>query len=268
MRLKTLDMELLFRLPQRSGALRSPLVAVLMAGCAFSASAANQPTHERIQALAHAMTFDWAKSHPLTATFLGLSDEDGQLDTPSEAENARDLATIRGWESELASISLEGAPLVEVDDAKLLRAQLVGMERQYIVYKGYEKDLSEPSMAIVNAIYVQFLHLPIAGTEGATSADVDLAWEKIIERLEGSPAYIAAGKALVTHPGHLQGMTGSEQLEGAPGFLAGPLTDTAKLQLAADRFAAFVKARDAALAVIAETKKYIDAHVASWPENY
>jgi uncharacterized protein (DUF885 family) len=268
MRLKTLDMELLFRLPQRSGALRSLLVAVMMAGCTFSASAANQPTHERIQALAHAMTFDWAKSHPLTATFLGLSDEDGQLDTPSEAENARDLATIRGWESELASISLEGAPLVEVDDAKLLRAQLVGMERQYTVYKGYEKDPSGPSMAIVNAIYVQFLHLPIAGTEGATSADVDLAWEKIIERLEGSPAYIAAGNALVTHPGHLQGMTGSEQLEGAPGFLAGPLTDTAKLQLPADRFAAFVKARDAALAVIAETKKYIDAHVASWPENY
>jgi uncharacterized protein (DUF885 family) len=266
--MNTLDLGLLFRPTRRSSFLRSLLVAVLMAGCAFSASAASQTPRERMQALARAMTFDWAKSHPLTATFLGLSDEDGQLDTPSEAENARDLATIRGWESELASISLEGAPLVDLDDAKLLRAQLVGMERQLTLYKGYEKDPSGPSLAIVNAIYVQFLHLPIAGTEGATSADVTSAWHKIIQRLEGAPAYIAAGNALVTHPGHLQGVTGSEQLDGAPGFLAGALTDTAKQQIPADRFAAFVKARDAALASIAETKKYIDAHVASWPENY
>jgi len=268
MRLNTLAGRLLCRLDLRSDFSRDLFLAALLAGCTISASAANQTAHERIQALARAMTFDWAKSHPLNATFLGLSDEDGQLDTPSDAENAQDLVTIRAWESELASISLEGAPLVDVDDAKLLHSQLVGMERQYTLYKGYEKDPSGPSMAIVNAIYVQFLHLPIAGTEGATGADVSAAWDKIIARLEGAPAYIAAGNALVIHPGHLQGVTGSEQLDGAPGFLAGPLTDTAKQQLPTDRFAAFVKARDAVLVSISESKKNIDAHVASWPENY
>jgi len=36
----------------------------------------------------------------------------------------------------------------------------------------------------------------------------------------------------------------------------------------ADRFAEFAKARDAAIAAIAQTKTYIDAHAASWPENY
>ena len=142
------------------------------------------------------------------ATFVGLSDEDGQLDTPSEAENARDLATIRGWERELASIPLDGASLVDVDDAKLLRAQLTSFERQYTVYKTYEKDPSGPSQAILGAIYVQFLHLPIAGTAGATSADVVAAWQKIITRLDGAPAYIAAGNALVTRPGHLYGSHG------------------------------------------------------------
>jgi len=214
------------------------------------------------------MTFDWAKSHPLSATFLGLSDEDGQLDTPSAAENDRDLAMIRGWEDELASIPLEGASLGDVDDAKLLRAQLVGYERQYLVYKSYEKDPSGPSTAIIFAIYTQFLHLPIAGTEGATQADVADAWQKIIARLAGAPTYIAAGNALVTHPGHLYGVTGAEQLAGAPNFLSGPSTDAAKQQLPTDRFAAFAKARDATLAAIAQTKKYIDEHAASWPENY
>ena len=46
------------------------------------------------------------------------------------------------------------------------------------------------------------------------------------------------------------------------------MTDAAKEQLPADRFAAFVKARDATLAAIEQTKKYIDEHAASWPENY
>lgn len=246
-----------------------PLLAfALLAWCALPAAAAPPTTTERLQALAQKITFDWAKSHPLTATFLGLGDEDGQLDTPSADENARDLATIQGWESELASIPLDGASLVDADDAKLLRAQLVSYERQYTVYKTYEKDPSGPSVAIIGAIYTQFLHLPIAGTAGATDADVATAWQKIVARLAGAPAYIAAGNTLVIHPGHLYGVTGAEQLAGAPDLFGGPLTDAAKAQMPADRFAEFATARDAALAAIAQTKTYIDAHAASWPENY
>src|SRR5208282_2070230 len=195
------------RMLRRSSSVVCLLFLVLLAPHTLPAAPA--PTTERLQTLAKTITFDWAKSHPLTATFLGLSDEDGQLDTPSEAENARDLATIRGWESELASIPLDGASLVDVDDAKLLRAQLTSLERQYTVYKTYEKDPSGPSQAIIGAIYVQFMHLPIAG---------------------------------------------------APDLFGGPLTDAAKDQLPADRFAAFVKARDAALAAIEQTKKHIDEH--------
>ncbi|HKN61679.1 MAG TPA: DUF885 domain-containing protein [Candidatus Acidoferrales bacterium] len=254
------------RMLRRSSSVVCLLFLVLLAPHTLPAAPA--PTTERLQTLAKTITFDWAKSHPLTATFLGLSDEDGQLDTPSEAENARDLATIRGWESELASIPLDGASLVDVDDAKLLRAQLTSLERQYTVYKTYEKDPSGPSQAIIGAIYVQFMHLPIAGTAGATNADVAAAWQKIIARLAGAPAYIAAGNALVTRPGHLYGVTGAEELAGAPDLFGGPLTDAAKDQLPADRFAAFVKARDAALAAIEQTKKHIDEHAASWPENY
>ena len=188
-------------MPKRFDGGLCSLLLVLLAWYPLPAASAPPTTTERLQNLAQRMTFDWAKSHPLVATFLGLSDEDGQLDTPSEAENARDLATIRGWESELASIPLEGAPLVDVDDAKLLRAQLVAYERQYLVYKTYEKDPSGPSMAIVSAIYTQFLHLPIAGTEGATQADVAGAWEKIIARLAGAPGVHRGGQCACDPPG-------------------------------------------------------------------
>ncbi|MGB6431060.1 MAG: DUF885 family protein, partial [Candidatus Acidiferrales bacterium] len=253
----------------------TPLVAftslAALALCAIptaSAPPATPTTTERLQTLAQSITFDWAATHPLVATALGLSDEDGQLDTPSAAENARDLATIQGWESDLDAIPLDAASMRDVDDAKLLRAQLVNYERQYTIYKTYEKDPSGPAVAIVGAIYTQFLHLPIAGTDGASEADVDAAWKKIISRVAAAPAYITAGNALVTHPGHLYGVTGSEELAGAPDLFNGPLTDAAKAQLSADRFAAFVRARDATLAVIDETKKNIDANAASWPENY
>jgi uncharacterized protein (DUF885 family) len=246
-----------------TGAAVSAATSPATAAAASPASASDQ-----LQTLARAMTFDWAKAHPITATFLGLSDEDGLLDTPSEAANARDLATIREWQKQLAAISLEGASLKDADDAKLLGAQLTNMERQYTVYKTFEKDPSGPSVAILGAIYVQFLHLPVAGTQGATANDVTAAWEKIISRLTGAPAYIAAGNALVTRPGHLYGVTGAEQLEGAPSLLSGPLTDAAKAQLSAERFAAFEKARNATLAAMAQTKKFIDEHAASWPENY
>ena len=256
----------------RSASGAACLIAVaLLAPAALSARAAPaapQSASEQLQTLARSATFDWAKTHPLTATLLGLSDEDGQLDSPSEAANARDLATIREWQRQLAAISLHGASLTDVDDAKLLRAQLTGMEREYTVYKRYEKDPSLPSMAVLNAIYMQFLHLPVAGTAGATQADVSAAWEKIIQRLQGAPAYVAAGNALVTHPGHLYGVVGAEEIAGAPSLLSGPLTDAARQQLSAERFAAFEKARDATLAAMAQTKKFIDDHAAGWPENY
>ena len=198
MRHSTFKVELLPRMVEHCNDALRILPVVFLAACVLGAAVPSVAA-ERLQALARSITFEWAKSHPLSATFLGLSDHDGELDTPSQAQNARDLELIHGWQKELASIPLDGASLIEVDDAKLLRAQLVALERQYLVYKNYEKDPSGPSLGVMGAIYTQFLHLPIAGVEGATKTDVDVAWRKIIRRLEGAPAYIAAGNALVIH---------------------------------------------------------------------
>jgi uncharacterized protein (DUF885 family) len=249
--------------------IRAACFATALLPCmAAAAPAAPGTTNAALQALARTITFDWAKSHPLIATSLGLEAEDGRLDAPSAAENERDLATIRRWEAELAAIHPSAASLVDSDDAKLLRAELVGYERQYTVYKTYEKDPSAPSQAIVNAIFTQFQHLPVVGGNGASPADSALAWNNIIARLQGAPAYIAAGNRLVVHPGHLFGVTGAQELAGAPDFLGGALTDAAKAQLGGDRYASFVQARDATLAAIARSKAYIDANAAGWPENF
>jgi uncharacterized protein DUF885 len=231
-------------------------------------SRAADASYDRLQSLARDMTFGWAKLHPLVATQLGIAGLDGALDTPSLAEDRRDLGMIRAWETQLATIPLAGETRQVRDDATLLRAQLLGMERQYTVYHSDRRDYSAPGTSIVNAIYTQFQHLPIAGRGGGTAIGVRTAWASITSRLAHAPAYIAAGESIVTEPGHLQGVVGALQLAGAPDFLGHALTDAAKAQLPRDAFARFASARDATLRAIAREKSYIDAHAGGWPENY
>ncbi len=229
---------------------------------------APEAPYARLQTLAREITYSRAKTHPLVATSLGLREYDGTLDTPSRDANARDLAQIKRWEANLAAIPLNRANLMERDDAALLRAQLIGYERAYTVAKTFEKDPSAPGQDIVRAIFTQFQQLPTVGVAGSTRADVVQAWSDIVARLTAAPAYIKAGETLVTRPGHLYGVVGSQQLAGAPDFFNGALSDAAKAQLSADSFARFVAARDTTLAAIAREKAAIDAHVATWPENY
>ena len=244
-------------------------LALCCAALLLGAAPATRPVSDTLRAIAHEMTYDWGRAHPLIATGLGLSDEDGRLDTPSRLGNEADLATIRSWEIRLAATPLQGASLHDRDDAMLLRAQLIGMERSLTTYRAYAKDYAGPANAIVTALFTQFQHLPIVpSTPHGNAHESEVAWQRIIARLGGAPAYIAAGETLVTEPGHLQGVIGSQELAGAPDFLNGALTDTARAQLTAAEFARFAAARDATLAAISATKTYIDAHDVTWPENY
>jgi hypothetical protein len=224
------------------------LVAVVLVR---ATSAAGERPYEQIQVLARDMTFRWAALHPSAATQLGIPGSDGLLETPSLAADERDLALIRGWEARLAGISIDAEPQHVRDDAALLLAQLVGMERQLTVYKTDRKDYSAAGTALIGAIFTQFQNLPASGS--------GRAWADITARLARSPAYIAAAEALVTEPGHLQGVVGAQQLAGAPDFLSHALTDAARAQLPRAAFVRFARARDAALVAIAREKAYIDA---------
>jgi len=250
---------------------RLTVALATLALIALPAVASASPAYDELQGLAKDMTFTTARLHPMAATGLGISGYDGQLEQPSEQARSAEIALVVSWQNRLAKIETDnkGAmTLVESDDAKLLAAQLTGELRQFTVYQVDRKDYAGASNAVVGAIFTQFQHLPIVGQEGATSVTVARAWADITSRLSKAPAYITAANKMVTHPGHLYGVTGSQELAGAPDFLAGPLTDAAKAQMPAADFKKFAAARDGAIAAIAATKKYIDAHVASWPENF
>ena len=231
------------------------------------------PIHARLSALAQASIDAGVRDDPMVATQLGLPGHDGQLAIPSEARRAERIARYTGWKAELDAIARAagpGASLSERDDVQLLRADFDSSINDLVVRQSDRKDYAGPSLSIAGIVFSQFLHLPIVGREGATQADVDKGWDDIASRLEKAPAYIVAGQRLVTRPGKLQASVGIEQLAGVPDFFGGPLTAAATEQMAARPAALqrFLAARDATLATIAETRAYLDAHVAGWPDNF
>ena len=229
--------------------------------------------HEKLTSLAQDITYSSAALLPMNATYLGIPNYDAELNVPTEENRAAYIARLKGWQQQLAAISAgmpADAALVDRNDARLLGAQLTAELNSLLVYQTDRKDYGAAANRIVAAIFTQFQHLPVIGQEGASAADRAKAWSDITSRLAKAPAHIAAAQVLVTMPCHLLGVIGSRQLAGAPEFINGALSAAAKAQLGAksrayDRFA---KAREAALAAIAATKIYVDAHLAAWPENY
>jgi uncharacterized protein (DUF885 family) len=254
------------------GSAISLIGAVVLALIPHRSHAETSP-HETLVTLAREMTYESARLYPMQATAAGIAGHDGELETPSEAYRAAYIAQLKQWQKKLRAITAgfgSGTSLVDRDDVQLLAAQLTAQRNALLVYRIDRKDYSAPANSIVGAVFVQFQNLPTVGQDGATPSDLSKAWADIIGRLSKAPAYIVAAQRLVTTPCHLYGITGSKELAGAPDFLAGALTDAAKSQLSADdeAFARFLKARDAVVATIQESKSYIDAHVTSWPENY
>ena len=234
---------------------------------------AQASAHQALVGLAEDLTYTTARLYPMLATTEGIAGHDGELEAPSEAYRAAYVQRLEEWQKRLAAISARftaDTSLTDRDDARLLGAQLTAALDALRVYQFDRKDYSAAASAVVNALFTQFEYLPIPGQDGATAADLRRAWGDITARLEKLPAYVAAARALVTSPCHLFAVVGSHQLAGAPVFLSGALSDAARSQLGADShaFGRFAAARDAAVATIAELRRYIDAHAASWPENY
>jgi len=254
----------------RSSSCAAIAAALLVAAAPAPASAA---LHDSLEQLAQEVVYGSAALRPMLATALGIAGHDAELESPGEAERAAYLGHLQQWEQQLHALSARITPATaqtDRDDARLLAAQLTAQLNALQVYQTDRKDYGAAANAIVNATFIQFQHLPVPGQDGATAADLARGWADLISRLSKAPAYIAAAQRLVTAPCHLYGSIALQQLGGAPDFMNGALTDAARAQLGAHSAAwsRFVAARDGALAAIAATRAYIDAHAPTWPENY
>jgi uncharacterized protein (DUF885 family) len=244
---------------------------IVLASSARATDAVN--AHQQLTQLAEDIIYTSARLYPTQATALGLTQYDAELEIPSEQNRAAYLAQLLGWQRRLHRIAPDNGvtlSLVDRDDARLLEAQLVQQLNALRVYQQDRRDYSAGANNIVNTIFMQVQFMPVAGRNGATAATVDKAWLDITSRLAKAPEYIAAAQRMATHPGHLFGVVGSEELGGAASLFTGPLTDAATAHFGGSSASLqqFLRARDATLAAIAASKAYIDAHIAGWPENF
>jgi uncharacterized protein (DUF885 family) len=248
---------------------RAALLAVALAACATLASA-ETTAHQQLTGIAHAYIDATVADDPIAATALGLPGADGRLAIASEAARASRIARLRAWKAEVDAIAAGATTLVDANDARLLRAEFDSALNELVVREGDRKDYAGPGLRLVDTLFVQFLHLPVVGRDGARQDDVDRAWDDIVARLEQGPAFIVAGQRMVTRPGRLFGTVGSRRIAGAPEFLAGALSEAATAQLARrpELLARFNAGRDRTLATLAETRAFIDAHAAAWPDNH
>src|ERR1700733_7416451 len=126
---------------------------------------AQASAHESLVSLAQDMTYTSARLYPIQATALGIAGHDGDLETPSEAYRAAYIDHLRTWRRQLQAIASgfgTGSSLVNRDDAELLGAQLAAQLNAMLLYRTDRKDYSAPANNVIQAVFIQFQHLPTA----------------------------------------------------------------------------------------------------------
>ncbi len=233
------------------------LAAALIVLAPLRAPAASTPA-EQIAALQIQGVNDFLAASPEIATFLGDYSHDGDWSDPTPAGIAHFKAMLDTFEQKLNAIDMTGATLQDRNDVTLMRAFLVS-QRRAIADSEAGKDPSGPPLTVLGAVFTMMLH--------KDEQDPTVWWNNLISRMEKAPAWLAASRATITHPGRLQAQIALKQLAMAPALFTYVLTPMAA-ELPADQKARFAKARDGIVAAMTDWSKWMGDNAASWPINY
>jgi uncharacterized protein (DUF885 family) len=233
------------------------LAAALIVLAPLRVPAASTPA-EQIAALQIQGVNDFLAASPEIATFLGDYSHDGDWSDPTPAGIAHFKAMFDTFEQKLNAIDMTGATLQDRNDVTLMRAFLVS-QRRAIADSEAGKDPSGPPLTVLGAVFTMMLH--------KDEQDPTVWWNNLISRMEKAPAWLAASRATITHPGRLQAQIALKQLAMAPALFTYVLTPMAA-ELPADRKARFTKARDGIVAAMTDWSKWMADNAASWPINY
>ncbi|MFY9737880.1 MAG: DUF885 family protein, partial [Candidatus Cybelea sp.] len=218
-------------------ALAALLAAAFLVCPPLPAPAQNSPSAQ-ISALQLQSIADFLAADPEAATFLGDYSHDGDWSDPTPAGIAHMKRSLATYERKVDAIDMTGATLQDRDDVRLMRAFATAQLRQLGELEA-GKDPSGPPLTVLGVVFTMILHMG--------EQDPAVWWDHMISRLEKAPAWMAAQRPLITHPGRLQAQVAVQELAMAPALFNYILTPMAA-QLPADRKARFEKARDAVVA--------------------
>ena len=194
----------------------------------------------QIAAAADSGVNDFLAASPEVATFLGDYSHDGDWSDPTPAGIAHFKAMLSSFEQKIDAIDMTGATLQDRNDVTLMRAFLVS-QRRAIADQEAGKDPSGAPLTVLGAVFTMMLH--------KDEQDPTVWWDHVISRMEKAPAWMAAQRAQITHPGRLQAQVALKQLAMAPALFYLRAHADGGASLPADQKARFVKARDALVAV-------------------
>jgi uncharacterized protein (DUF885 family) len=233
------------------------LAATLIGLAPLRAPAASSPSAQ-IAALQLQGVNDFLAASPEVATFLGDYSHDGDWSDPTPAGIAHFKQMLSTFEQKIDAIDMSGATLQDRNDITLMRAFVVS-QRRTIADREAGKDPSGAPLTVLGVVFTMMLH--------KDEQDPSVWWGHLISRMEKAPAWMAAQRAQITHPGKLQAEVALKQLAMAPALFTYILTPMAD-GLPADQKANFLKARDALVAAITQWNKWMSDNAASWPINY
>jgi uncharacterized protein (DUF885 family) len=233
------------------------LAATLIGLAPLRAPAASSPSAQ-IAALQLQGVNDFLAASPEVATFLGDYSHDGDWSDPTPAGIAHFKQMLSTFEQKIDAIDMSGATLQDRNDVTLMRAFVVS-QRRTIADREAGKDPSGAPLTVLGVVFTMMLH--------KDEQDPSVWWGHLISRMEKAPAWMAAQRAQITHPGKLQAEVALKQLAMAPALFTYILTPMAD-GLPADQKANFLKARDALVAAITQWNKWMSDNAASWPINY
>lgn len=233
------------------------LAAAVIVMAPLRAPAQSSPAAQ-IAALQIQTVNDFLAALPEVATFLGDYSHDGDWSDPTQAGIDQLKTMLATYEQKLGAIDMTAATLQDRNDVILMRAFIV-QQRRAMADLEAGKDPSGPPLTVLGALFTMILH--------KDEQDPSDWWDHVISRLEKAPAFMAAARPRITHPGRLQAQVALKQLAMAPALFTFILTPMAA-NLPADKKARFEKARDATVAAMTQWSKWMSDHAASWPINY
>jgi uncharacterized protein (DUF885 family) len=233
------------------------LTVALIFAAPLPARAHSSPA-DRIASLETRSAAEFLAASPETATLLGDYSYDGDWSDPTPSGIAHFKAMLATYEQRLDAIDMTGATLHDRNDVALMHAFVV-WERRLLAEQEAGKDPAAPPLTVLGAIFTMILH--------KDEQDSTLWWDHVISRLEKAPAWMAAQRAAITHPGRLQAEIGIKELALAPAVFNFILTPMAA-ELPAGKKPRFEKSRDAVVAAIGEWTAWMSANAANWPINY
>ena len=189
-----------------------PLAIVLLAAAVMSPAAQSTPPFD---AFVDRFLEEFSRHHPSIAAGNGLHQFDDRLEDFSAAAIQKEIAMWRGLKTDLGAIQPSGlTPDQRVDHrivSGLLDAWLLDLETN----RNWQKNLM---------LYASALSDGVHNLMTMESAPAEVRARRVIAKLRGVPALLAAARANITNPPRVMAERGVRMLKGASSMLGPDLS--------------------------------------------